>query len=161
MKKTIKTISFLCMLAIMAACGGAKDAKAQDSAAVVEETQANVIADFENDPQIKVVDNVVMSENLPLVIDFYADWCGPCKQYAPTFDEVSSKYNGEVLFVRINVDNYEDIARQYNIRSIPTTVFVYPGGAVLGAQTGIIDAYQLELLVNQLIANSAGANMSL
>lgn len=66
-----------------------------------------------------------------IVYDFYADWCGPCKQFAPTFDAWRQKYTNEkTAFARINVDENKALAQKYNITSIPTVVIVRDGREV-------------------------------
>ena len=69
------------------------------------------------------------------VIDFYADWCGPCKMFAPIFEEVSSNY--DFNFVKVNVDNYSDIARKYGVMSIPT-VILFENGVEKKKNTGFM-----------------------
>lgn len=110
--------------------------------------------------KIKIVDNIIYSENLPVVVDFYADWCGPCKQYSPVFHAVAEKYNGAAIFLSINTDEYPGISNAYQVSSIPTTVFILPGGGTLGSEVGVLDEEQLSTYIDQLIATSAGANMS-
>ena len=60
----------------------------------------------------------------PAVIDFYADWCGPCKAIAPTLEEIAKEYNGELYIYKINVDDDGDIADAFNISAIPTLLFI-------------------------------------
>ena len=60
-----------------------------------------------------------------VVVDFYADWCGPCKMFAPIFEEVSNDFDFD--FVKINVDNYSEIARKYGVMSIPTIILFENG----------------------------------
>ena len=77
----------------------------------------------------------VLNSSVPVLIDFYADWCGPCKILSPIVEEVSSKYE-DVKFVKINIDNNQDIANEYRIMSIPTLVYIKGGeeqNRVLGA----------------------------
>lgn len=81
------------------------------------------------------------------VIKFYADWCGPCRNYAPTFDKVSEKYDGQVEFTNINVDkDTEGLAAKYKVRSIPHTVLVKEDGTVL-PKTGMLTETELEELI--------------
>jgi len=65
------------------------------------------------------------------VIKFWAPWCGPCRMYAPTFDKVAEKYDGQVEFINVNVDEDKELSNQYNVRSIPHTVLVKEDGTVL------------------------------
>jgi len=63
----------------------------------------------------------------PCVIDFYADWCGPCKQIAPLLEELSEEYEGKVNIYKVDADTYAEIAMLFNIRSIPTILFIPVG----------------------------------
>lgn len=77
----------------------------------------------------------VINSDIPVLIDFYADWCEPCKILSPIVEEVSSKYE-DIKFVKINIDNNQDIANAYRIMSIPTLVYIKGGeeqNRVLGA----------------------------
>lgn len=61
----------------------------------------------------------------PAIIDFYADWCGPCKRLSPILEEIAAEYEGEVIIYKVNVDDERDIATAFGIRSLPT-LFLYP-----------------------------------
>jgi len=80
------------------------------------------------------------------VIKFWAPWCGPCRMYAPTFDKVAEKYDGQVEFINVNVDEDKELSNQYNVRSIPHTVLVKEDGTVL-SKTGLLSETDLEELV--------------
>lgn len=80
------------------------------------------------------------------VLKFWAPWCGPCRMYAPTFDKVAKKYEGQVEFVSINVDEDQATASEYNVRSIPHTVLIKEDGTVL-PKTGLLSETDLEELV--------------
>lgn len=60
----------------------------------------------------------------PAIIDFYADWCGPCKRLSPILEEIAAEYDGEVIIYKVNVDDERDIATAFGIRSLPTLFFV-------------------------------------
>ncbi len=64
----------------------------------------------------------------PAVIDFYATWCGPCKMTAPVVEEAAEKYDGEIDFYKVDVDQEEELAALFGIRSIPTLLFIPVGG---------------------------------
>jgi len=76
--------------------------------------------------------------DLPAVIDFYADWCGPCKAVAPILEAISNKYDGKVLIYKVNTDREQEIAAAFGIQSIPTLVFIPKEGkprSAVGALT--------------------------
>ena len=77
----------------------------------------------------------VLESKVPVVIDFFAEWCGPCKMFGPVFEEVSSEQ--KMNFVKLNVDNYSDIARQYGVMSIPT-VILFKDGKEIKRNTGFM-----------------------
>lgn len=72
----------------------------------------------------------IISGNVPVVVDFWATWCGPCRALAPVVEEVASEYEGKAEIVKCNVDDCDEIAAQYSIRSIPTLIFFKDGKAV-------------------------------
>ncbi len=72
----------------------------------------------------------IISGSVPAVVDFWATWCGPCRALAPVVEEVASEYEGKAEIVKCNVDDCEEIAAQYSIRSIPTLIFFKDGKAV-------------------------------
>ncbi|MDE6957119.1 MAG: thioredoxin [Lachnospiraceae bacterium] len=73
---------------------------------------------------------VVKESKVPVLIDFWADWCGPCKMFAPVFDEVAAELEGKAVVGKINVDEEPDLARAYRVMSIPTLVVVKDGEVV-------------------------------
>ena len=70
--------------------------------------------------------NIVISSKIPILVDFFAEWCGPCKQLTPELEELEKNYNDKILFLKVDVDNEEcnDISSLYNITSMPTLVFI-------------------------------------
>ena len=81
-------------------------------------------------------DQVVIKSNLPVLVDFWAGWCGPCRMVAPVVDKLSEKYAGKFKFCKLNVDENQKTAQQYHVMSIPTLMFFNKGKAeetVVGA----------------------------
>src|SRR5438445_13445491 len=72
-------------------------------------------------------DSTVLQSKVPVFVDFYADWCGPCNMIAPTIEALSEEYAGKVRFVKINVDNNQQLAMKYDIISIPTSMLLENG----------------------------------
>jgi len=84
-------------------------------------------------------DRVVKATDLPVVVDFWAPWCGPCRQMAPQFESAAAQMKGRALFVKVNSDNAPQIAGRYGIRSIPTLVKLQRGKEV-GRHSGAMPA---------------------
>lgn len=77
----------------------------------------------------KNFDREVLKSDTPVVVDFWAEWCGPCKVFSPTLEEVSKDYSGKVKFAKLNVDENTNIAQEYGIMSIPTILLFEKGSA--------------------------------
>lgn len=82
-------------------------------------------------------ENEVLKSKVPVVIDFWAPWCGPCRVFSPTIEEVSKVYDAKVKFLKMNTDENDRIASEYNIMSIPT-VLLFEGGEVKAMSVGVI-----------------------
>lgn len=91
----------------------------------------------------------------PMVIDFYATWCGPCKELAPILDEIEKNHKGDVIFKRIDVDREPALAQEFRVEAIPTLMFVTPKGeyqTIMGLQeAAVIEAKIAELLTRSAI----------
>jgi len=96
-------------------------------------------------------DRLVARSSLPVVVDYWAPWCGPCRMVAPELQKVASKLAGTVLVVKVNTDELSDLGQRYSIRSIPTLA-VFAGGKEVARSAGARPADQIEALIRQSTA---------
>ncbi len=92
----------------------------------------------------------VLNSKLPVVVDFYADWCGPCKMMAPAVAAMEGIFQGRVKIGKLNVDHAPDIAERYNVMSIPTLIF-FKDGKVTQTSVGLIPKETLQEKVEALV----------
>jgi thioredoxin 1 len=91
----------------------------------------------------------VIKSNEPVLVDFYADWCGPCKVLGPTIEQLAQEWTGRVKVAKVNVDNAQRLAAEYNIRGIPTMIF-FREGKDLERVSGALPKEQIEGLLEKL-----------
>ena len=92
----------------------------------------------------------VLKADVPAVVDFWAEWCGPCKMMEPIIDEVADELSGKVKVAKVNVDEAQGLAVKYNVMSIPTLVF-FKGGDIADQSVGVVAKEQLIERINKLL----------
>lgn len=88
-------------------------------------------------------ENEVLKSNVPVLIDFWATWCGPCRVIAPSIEELANEYGGKAKIAKLDVDNNQRTAMQYGIRSIPT-ILIFKNGQVVDTIIGAVPKAKIE-----------------
>ena len=95
-------------------------------------------------------DELVIKSDKPVVVDFWAEWCGPCRMVAPIMDEISLDYTGRAIVVKCDVDSSPEVSSKYGIRNIPTILF-FKDGKVADKQVGAVPKNNFVTKLNALI----------
>ena len=93
----------------------------------------------------------VLQSAQPILVDYWAEWCGPCKMIAPILDEVASAYQGKLQVAKMNVDENRDVPAKFGIRGIPT-LMVFKGGQLAATKVGAMSKAQLTAFIDQQLA---------
>jgi len=146
-----KILFCLTALMVLAACNSKSDNNEQQTAENNGAAQSEMpVATPDDEGQGEWIKQTTIMTSKPMVIDFYATWCGPCKQLAPILDQIEQNHKGEVIFKRIDVDQEPELAQEFRVEAIPTLMFVTPKGdyqTIMGLQeAAVIEAKIAELL---------------
>ena len=149
MKKIIFCLTAVLMLA---ACNNKSENQENGNATGGEETTRSEmpVASPDDEGQDEWIKQTTIMSSKPMVIDFFATWCGPCRELAPILDEIEKRHKGDVIFRRIDVDQEQELAMEFHVESIPMLMFVTPKGeyqTIVGLQEpAVIEAKIAELL---------------
>jgi thioredoxin 1 len=92
----------------------------------------------------------ILSADQPVMVDFWATWCGPCRMLTPTVDEIAQEYEGRVTVAKCNVDDSDEVAMQYRVRNIPTLIF-FKGGQQVDKLVGLVSKKEITDILDKLI----------
>lgn len=95
-------------------------------------------------------DALVLQSDVPVLVDFWAPWCGPCKMIAPFLEQLADEYEGRAKIVKVDVQDHPNLGRRFNARSIPM-LLVFKGGQVHGTQIGAVGKPQLAQLIDKAL----------
>lgn len=96
-------------------------------------------------------DAEIKQASMPIVIDVFATWCGPCQQMMPVFDELAKEFDGRCKFAKLNVDEAREISIEYGVTSVPTFIFI-KNGQVQSKETGSMSKEDLKTKIENLLA---------
>lgn len=95
-------------------------------------------------------DAEVLDSDMPVMVDFWASWCGPCKMIAPIIDQLADEFQGRVKVSKVNVDDNRELAAKYNVMSIPTLIF-FKNGEIVNQVVGARPKAELETILNSIV----------
>jgi thioredoxin 1 len=109
------------------------------------------------DVQDREFDEKVLQSQMPVVVDFWAPWCGPCKAVGPILEKMAGSYRGKAQFVKINIDDNAETAQKYAIKSVPTIMF-FKDGRMVDKLIGMVTAAKAEESLKNVLAGKPAAS---
>ena len=149
-----KIIFCLMALLILAACETKSEKSNTAASSDMAEQSEMPAASLEDEGQKEWKKQTTLMSSKPMVVDFYATWCGPCKELTPILDKIEQNHKGDVIFKRIDIDKEPELALEFGVDAVPTLMFVTPKGeyqTLLGLQ----EAPVIESKIAELLAYSA------
>ncbi len=111
-----------------------------------------IIASRKDSFDVQNLEEEVRRVAMPVVIDFFATWCGPCKMLSPVLASVEERYDGEVRFVKVDIDEHPDVANRYEVMSVPTLLFFY-GGKLVRRESGFMSENEISSIIEKDLLN--------
>jgi thioredoxin 1 len=93
----------------------------------------------------------VLKSEVPVLVDFWAEWCGPCKMLAPTVEKVANEYEGKAKFVKLNIDDNNQVAQQFGIKGIPTLI-LFKNGSEADRTVGLTTKDNISRMIDRVLA---------
>lgn len=154
-----KSLVLFAIVFLLFSCGNSKkdNKKVQETATVVEENEIVKTLDYKT--FVKKVwdietypDSFAYKSKLPCMIDFYADWCGPCRKVAPIMESIAQEYDGKLIVYKVNVDIEQKLPIVFKIKNIPTVLFLPTEGQPL-SQVGALSKEEYISIINKHLIN--------
>lgn len=92
----------------------------------------------------------VLNSDMPIIVDYWAEWCGPCKMIAPILDEIADEYKGKLTVAKLNIDENQETPQKYAVRGIPT-LMIFKDGEIAGTKVGAMSKSQLAAFIDSVI----------
>jgi thioredoxin 1 len=112
--------------------------------------QGNPMSDSIINVTDSTFEETVLNSEMPVIVDYWAEWCGPCKMIAPILDEVANEYKGKLTVAKINIDENQATPQKYAVRGIPT-LMIFKNGEVAGTKVGAVSKSQLSAFIDSVV----------